>query len=335
VTRQTAFWRTNWFRIAIGTLISAFCLLLALKDVPLGDVAQALAHANYGWVVLALLAMVLQTWLRAVRWILLYYPHHHGLRVRAMWGISVIGQMLNIVAPWRIGELARIYLAGEIEKRSKVQTIATLGVEKIFDTLMLLAILLTLPLFMTLPTWLEQPREGLVIVSVAMFAVAIALIFSRDWLIRLVEKIPILWRGLSLSTHAQRALSGLDVFKRWDVHLELQALSLVGWSLGVFCNYLTLLALNLQLPFVSALLLMAVLQVGVFVPSSPGKVGVFQYLCILALSLFAVDKSMGFTYGILLYFVAFGPPVALGVFFLWWNGVNLRRVAASETESAS
>ena len=79
----------------------------------------------------------------------------------------------------------------------------------------------------------------------------------------------------------------------------------------------------------TAFLLLAVLQVGGLVPSSPGKVGVFQLLCILTLALFSVDKSTGLTYGILLYLVAYGPPVILGVLSLWWGGVNLRRVAAS------
>jgi uncharacterized protein (TIRG00374 family) len=332
---QTPFWKTNWFRVTIGTLISVLFLYLALRDVPLEDVLQALARANYAWVALAILAMVVQSWLRAVRWILLYYPLHDGLRVREMWGISLIGQMLNIIVPWRIGEVARIYLAGEIERRSKVQTLATLGTEKIFDTLMLLAILLAVPLFMTLPTWLEQPRAGLVVLSSAMFAAAMALIFSKERLIELVEKIPALRRGLSLGPHAQKALSGLEVFRRWDVHLELQALSLAVWFLGALNNYLVLLALDLALPVVSAFLLLAVLQVGGLVPSSPGKVGVFQYLCILALSLFSIDKSIALTYGILLYFVAYGTPVVLGILFLWWGGVNLQRIAAEGTALSS
>ena len=68
---------------------------------------------------------------------------------------------------------------------------------------------------------------------------------------------------------------------------------------------------------------------GPLVPSSPGKVGVFQELCILALALFAVDKSIALTYGILLYLVAYGPPVILGALALWSGGLSVRRVMAS------
>ena len=326
---RTHFWQTNWFRVAIGTLISIVFLLFALKDVPLSDVAQALARADYAWILLAIIAAVVQSWLRTLRWIELYYPLQKGLRQWRMLGIVLIAQMLNIVVPWRIGELARIYLAGEIEKRSRTQTLATLGVEKIFDTEMLVLILLGIPVFMTLPSWLEQPREGLIGLTLALFAAAFVLLVFREPLLRWLTRIRLPWGGKSLDAFAQKALLSLDVLKRWDVHLLLQAQSVVIWSMGALINYFVLLALNLQLPAVSAFLLLAVLQVGGLVPSSPGKVGVFQLLCILTLSLFAIDKSIGLTYGILLYLVAYGPPVILGVFFLWWNGVNLRRVEAS------
>jgi uncharacterized protein (TIRG00374 family) len=323
---RASFWRASWFRFVLGTLVSLTFLYLAVKDVPLPQVAETLGRANYGWALAAIGVMVLQSWLRAVRWMRLFYPLQSGLRLRQMWSITLISQMLNIAAPWRVGDLARIYLAGEIEKRSKAQVLATLGTEKVFDTCMLLALLLGIPFFMTLPAWLEQPRDGLIVASLALFSVALVLVLSRDQLLKLLGRVSIPWRGESLNGHAAAALSSLDVFKRWDVHIELQGLSLGIWSLGVLTNLLILLALGLSLPLVASFLLLAVLQVGGFVPSSPGKVGVFQALCIGTLSLFSVDKSMGLAYGILLYLIAYGTPVISGLACLWWQGVHLERI---------
>lgn len=330
---QTPLWKQNWFRLALGTLVSALFLYLAFRDVPLDEVGQTLARVNYVWVTLAIGFLFLQSFLRAGRWIILYYPLQRGLRIGRLTEIIVISQMLNIVSPWRIGEIARIYLAHEIEKRSKTQTLATIGIEKIFDTTMLLAILLLLPPFMTLPTWLERPRETLVLLSVALFVGAFGLLWLREPLVRLLGKIslPLPFNlGQRLDVHAERALGSLDVLKRWDLHFALQALSAVMWLLGVAINYLALLAMNLELPLISAFLLLAVLQVGGLVPSSPGKVGVFQYLCILGLSLFGVDKGLGLTYGILLYLITYVPMALVGVVLLWWQGVNLKRVTAGE-----
>ncbi|MBI5652619.1 MAG: flippase-like domain-containing protein [Chloroflexi bacterium] len=320
------FWNSTWFRFTLGTLISALFLYLAIKDVPLDEVARALARVHLAWVALAIALAIAQSFLRATRWIQLYHPLQRGLRVWQMFEIVIISQMLNIVAPWRIGELARIYLAGEIEKRSKTQTLATLGIEKIFDTTMLLLLLIGIPFFMTLPVWLERSREGLIIASIALFIGAFALIVLRERLIALLGKISLPWTRRSLDAHAQIALDSLDVLKRWDLHLALQAQSFVIWLIGVAINYCAFRALDLQLPFIAPFLLLAVLQVGGFVPSSPGKVGVFQALCIAGLALFGIDKSIGLTYGILLYLIAYGTPVSLGIWFLWRTGLSLRRV---------
>jgi hypothetical protein len=322
------FWQTNWFRVTLGTLVSIVFLLLALKDVPLGDVAEAFTRVNYFWILVAVFGMLLQSWLRAWRWVTLYYPLQRGLRVWQMFGIVLIGQMLNIVIPWRVGELARIYLMGEIEKRSKAQTLATLGVEKIFDTLMLFLLLIIIPLFMTLPAWLERPREGIVLLTVVLFVAAVGLMLSRDWVVKLLEHIRVPFSQKSLGELAHLALGSLDVLKRVDLHLWLQMLSVTTWLIGVVINIFVFFALDLQLPWISAFLLMAVLMVGGIVPSSPGKIGVFQYLCILTLGLFGVDKSIGLTYGILLYLVAYGTPMVGGIVALWLGGINLQRLTS-------
>lgn len=320
------FWQTNWFRVTLGTLISIVFLVLALKDVPLDDVAEAFTRVNYFWILVAVFGMLLQSWLRAWRWVTLYYPFQRGLRVWQMFGIVLIGQMLNIVIPWRVGELARIYLMGEIEKRSKTQTLATLGVEKIFDTLMLFLLLIIIPLFMTLPAWLERPREGIVLLTVGLFVAAVGLMLARDWVVRLLEHIRVPFSRKSLGELAHLALGSLDVLKRIDLHLWLQLLSVTTWLIGVGTNIFVFLAMDLQLPWISAFLLMAVLMVGGIVPSSPGKIGVFQYLCILTLGLFGVDKSLGLTYGILLYLVAYGTPMLGGIVALWLSGIHLQRL---------
>ncbi len=329
--QPVSFWRTTWFRVTLGTLVSALFLFLALKDVPLAQVANALANANYGLAAIAVGAMLLQSWLRAVRWVQLFYPTHKGLRLRQMYRITLVTQMLNILAPWRLGDLARIYLAGEIEKRSKVQTLATLGTEKIFDNLMLVALLLGIPLFMTLPPSLEETRAGLMILLVGMLAVVMALLFSRDTVLDLLKRAPIPWLHRYVDQHAELALASLEVFRRWDIHLELQALSLAVWTLGVLVNYLALLALNIQLPAIASFVVLAITLFGGYVPSSPGKIGVFQALCILALSLFGVDKGIGLTYGILLYLIAYGTPIVAGIIIVWWGGINLRRVPVEGT----
>lgn len=328
-------WRNRGFRLVLGTAVSILFLYLAVKDVPLALVAEALAHANYVWVLIGAFCIVLQSWLRALRWISLFYPLDKGLRIPRMFGTVLIGQMLNVVMPWRVGDLARVYLASEIEKRSKGQALATLGTEKIFDTLILLLIALAIPFFMILPQELVLWREGFIGLSFALFAGATVLLVAGDKVLDQLRRLPIPALRRVLDEHGQLALGTLDVFTRWDLHLRLQILSLLIALLGVVVNYLVFLGLNLQLPLIAPFLLFVVLQIGGSLPSAPGKVGVFQYLCVWTLALYGVDASIGLANGILLYVVAYGVPVVLGILMLWWGGVSIRTMTTSRVQMES
>jgi glycosyltransferase 2 family protein len=82
-------------------------------------------------------------------------------------------------------------------------------------------------------------------------------------------------------------------------------------------NWLVWKAMGQAWPLPAALLLLVVLQAGVAVPSSPGRIGVFQYLTILTLSLFAVAKAVALSYSVLLHLTTYAPMLGLGAYYLW------------------
>ena len=84
----------------------------------------------------------------------------------------------------------------------------------------------------------------------------------------------------------------------------------------------TFVALNLPLSLAAALFLLVVLEIGVAIPSVPGKLGVFHYLCTLALGVFGLEKGEALGYAVLLHFVVFAPPSILGAALLWWETVQ-------------
>jgi hypothetical protein len=61
--------------------------------------------------------------------------------------------------------------------------------------------------------------------------------------------------------------------------------------------------------------LLAVLQLGVAVPSVPGRFGVFEGLCLLTLAVFGVEANLALAYGVMLHGVVLLPPLVLGS---WW-----------------
>ena len=127
---------------------------------------------------------------------------------------------------------------------------------------------------------------------------------------KILSRLPGAW-GERIWGYGDRALGGLSALRSWQANLALWALSLLVLLLSASTNYLLFLAFGLQLPVAAALFVLVVLQVGTAPPSLPGKLGVFHYLAMLALSFFAVDRSVALGYAIALYAVALLSKVVL------------------------
>jgi len=65
-------------------------------------------------------------------------------------------------------------------------------------------------------------------------------------------------------------------------------------------------------------------QAGNIPPSVPGKLGVFEYAVVLALSVFGVSKGMALSYGIMLHIVAYLPKIVLGMVYISSSKVTAR-----------
>ena len=329
--RANGLWQQSNIRglqVALGAGFSAVFLWLAFRDVSLSQVVAVFSRADYRFVALALALVLVSPLARAARWRLLYHPDQKGLSHLRLAEVLLISQMLNIVVPARLGEVARIYFMGQIESRSRARTLGTIAVEKWLDILMLLLLVLLVPIFVSLPPWFRDSRANLAVFAIAFFGLALALSYGKDRLLILVESVSHLlpegWRQSKMRIHRATglALGSLDVLRSPWVGLKLQGWSLLIWILSILVNYTVFLALGLPLPFAAALFLVVVLQVGVAIPSVPGKLGIFHYLCTLALGVFGLEKGAALSYAVLLYFVVFVPPSLLGALFLWWESVH-------------
>jgi hypothetical protein len=96
-------------------------------------------------------------------------------------------------------------------------------------------------------------------------------------------------------------------------------------------NYTLLGAIGERPSFLAALFLLIVLQIGVAVPSSPGRIGVFHYLCVQALAVFGIGGANALSYAFILHLIAVILPVALGAVLAWRLGVMLWRAPPNPT----
>ena len=305
----------------LGAALGALALWLAFRDVEAAEVWAALRQVNYAWVGVAQVSVLLTLILQTARWRLLFYPDHARRGWLALFGAIVVGQMSNILLPVRLGEVARVYLAGTSEGLPKTRVAATLVLEKVSDLAVFGLAGVLLLVTMSLPDWLRRSSDTLVLTGVAAVAATFGLTLWGRPLLRWLEahapRLPGPW-GERIWRLGHLALDGLSALRRPGANLALWGLAVLVLMSSALTNYILFWAFGLPLSFGAALFVLVVLQVGIAPPSLPGKLGVFHYLAVLALSFFAVPRGAAVGYAFALYAVALLSKIVLGGAWLAW-----------------
>jgi len=338
--------RLRWLRpargwIAAGLTMASVVWLAASAELPsLGEAARRASPQLLG---LAMLLGVCTIVCKAARW-RAFYPASDrpglGLAVAA----TAVGQVANWAIPTRLGEVLRVGMVTpeSSQDRNASQGVAlsvgVLAAEKLTDGGMLLLTVTLLALLGGLPGWLSL--SGLVFVAaVSVGAVALALALKRPsparrfsgkafrFVLRLLPD-----RLATLLGHLESIGEGLFAWLTPSVAAQVLLWSLGAWGFGGLINYVVLRGLGMEDGLGASLAVLVTLYGGAAVPSLPGRLGVFQYLCVLALTPFGVDFDRALAFSLALYAVVYLPPIAVGFLSAALVGVvpsTLRRLAST------
>lgn len=322
ILRSWQFW--------LGLVVSAACLALALREVDFGQVMSVLARINGGWLALALLSVLATFAIKAVRWQMLFAASKKPAFRRAF-TTQGIGMLVNTFAPARLGDLARAYLMGEAENESKFYVLGTLAVEKMLDLGFLVLLVLWLFTRMVLPGWLADSFPGLLGGMLVASIILGLMVWQGDHLVNFIVRRLGKDRGTRfLSSRwvnwaAQKAhfgLRSLEVFRQPGQLFWVLLWTVVSWILAVSTNSWVFLAFGLKLSIWASLFLCVVLQAGIAVPSSPGRIGVFHYLTLVTLVYLGVDNQAALSVGVVLHLVTVGSVGVVGMLCLWLEKVT-------------
>ncbi len=307
--------RNTIIKIILGTILGVLAVWLAFRGVSTKQLGSVLMAANPWLVVLGVIIVLLNVAILAVRWWVMTTRVWQPSDYKALLGGVYLGQMFNILLPARLGELARIYYVSERIETTKSALLGNLVLEKVIDLIAFGVALLLLITAISFPAWVTEPGQTLIILSVICLAsIILLLLWGRRflvWITPLLRKLPRGW-GERIASILDRTLTGFDSMRSWRRQLPIWILTFLSLILSTLTNYVVLESVHIQAPFTAALFVLIVLQVGSAPPSAPGKLGVFHYLTVLALSVFSIDKDSALAYSVVLYGVALLPKVIIG-----------------------
>jgi uncharacterized protein (TIRG00374 family) len=311
-----------------GFVISILLLFLSLKDIRFQEILEALKKADLRFVFIPTLFIFCAVTLSAFKWARIA---GNNVKVGQTFLSLIIGLFVNNVLPARIGEVVRGYVLSKKSGISFAYAISTVLVDRFFDLVGLL--LLTFIFFPKQSLPVQVSRSLYILVSLLIVLMAVLVIMSREgFMKKMTGRLNKINRPFFLKL-ARRVLEVQENLKRINSPLNLFyfiVIAFLQWLSMSSALYFSLLTLGvpinpLYVPFVCALL-----NMGLTIPSSPGYVGVYQFLLVYLLSIFGIPKHQGFAVSILFHASWYIPYNVLGFIFLMKEHLKIKELKGLE-----
>jgi len=309
----------------LGILGTVLFLGLFFWRTNLGDIADALADANYWWFAPAIALWFVSAWFRSLRWRYLLRPIA-DLPSRTLYPVVVIGYMANNLLPARTGELVRAYIMGERHRVSMMATLGTISVERLFDGLVLLAFLVFVGAFVGLSQELTILAIAMSVIFVVILVVFLFVASSAERAQRAIEAL-VRFAPARVRERARgwagAFVAGLEALRSPAALAIVVLTSTVAWLLEGTMYFMVGVSFSLGEAFPIYLMVAAAANLAITVPSTSGGIGPFEALAKETLVFVGVGTSAAAAYAVALHALLLLPVVAAGLIFLWAINLSL------------
>jgi uncharacterized protein (TIRG00374 family) len=290
--------------------LAGVLLYYSLRGIEWGRVWSIVRGAQPREVALALAVSSLTLFLRAVRWRVLLLAKGDVSIPLAFWATAA-GYLGNNVLPARAGEVVRTVMISGRSGMSRAFVLTTALSERVVDALTLVTISGTVLLTLQeKPGWLADAAKPFAILGLfGVACIAIVPAFESLWF-RLLSRLPVP-DGLRYKVEHVlcQALQGIRSFHDIGRLFRFLALTAVIWLLDGLTTVLAAHAIGLSIQLPLAFLLVAGLGLGSALPSTPGYVGIYQFVAVSILTPFGFSRTDAIAY--ILFYQAMGYLVVM------------------------
>ena len=335
--------KLNW-KTALGIVLSAALLVWTLRGESPSDIWAVISKSNVALLVVAAVVATAVFPLRAIRWRVILEPVAPNLPVAQLWRATAVGMMVNNIYPARLGEIARAYaLTRETNRVSLTSAVASLAVDRVFDALTLMLLLVAAMLSPEFPRGITiggQPVQR----AAALFAVGALILFVMLYVIvvfpqhlarlyaAMVGRVApgLVERG---STIIHAFSEGLGVLRSPRRFAAVFFWALVHWLVNALAFWIGFKAVGIDVPFSAANFLQGIIAIGVALPSSPGFFGVFEAAAKVGLEVYGVTGGLAVSWAIGYHILSFIPITIIGLYYFARLGLHFSDFKAQPNEA--
>ena len=306
--------RSALVRLLVSIAISLVFLYLALSSVDLAAVGRAIAAASPVWLLLALVIVLVDLCLRALRWQLLL----HGVRgagtrpsYRLTMGYLTIGFAANFVLPARLGDVARAMLAGTAFRTPRLAIFGTIMIERLGDGLTMLALAIGSSLLVARIAELNQ-LALFVVAAGAAGIVALAL----GWFVLNRTAVATTRVGMLVQSIIGRVAAGAGTLT--TVRGALLVVGMTWLLAGTAClvAWAVSNALGMSLSPPQVVLFLSGIALSLAIPAAPGAIGTYEFVGKTIIVTLGFSAEQGLATILLMRLLTTVPPAIAGLISL-------------------
>jgi len=310
----------------VSLALAGVLLYYSLRGVDWLTVWEVIKGANPLGIAAALAIMSSALFLRSWRWRVLLSTEQAIPFADVFWATAA-GYLGNNFLPARAGEFVRTVMISRRTGLSKTFVLTTALCERVVDALALItiasAVLLVLP---ENPGWLNDAAEPLAIAGiVGVIGLILFPLFEPFWE-RVLARLPIPDRFRERAEHFLRqGVQGLRSFHDRRRLAKYLLLTASIWFLDGAIVVVGSNAIGVAIPLTVAFLLIAGLGLSSALPSTPGYVGIYQFVAVTILTPFNFTQESAIAFILLFQAMTY-------VAFLFWGALGIwisSRVAPS------
>ncbi len=258
-----------------GAVISILLIAAILYFVDLRAMVDAIRHANYGLLAIALVIGFIWMAVRAIVWRTL-------LRNRAsyqdvFWTMGE-GYLLNNFLPFRLGEIGRAFLLSRKSDMQFMEILPTIVIERTMDLGYSAVILLAALPFVVGAEGSE--KIGIIVGVVVLIGIIFLYVLARNnqWALDLFHKLSARWTPIQRfgGSFLESFFAGLGVLTDGWLFLRFLFWMTLNWGIAIVSYYLIIRAFFPQAQVVWGMFGLGAAAFGGAIPSLPGAVGTFE-----------------------------------------------------------
>jgi glycosyltransferase 2 family protein len=303
--------RNALLRGTLGIAVSVVAIWILLHSVDIGAALDVLRTASPAWIAVMFVTATIDIAARGARWRALLVPIK-PLPYRRVLAYTYIGYLANNVLPARLGELYRSHALGEGEGISRTTVLGTVVVERVVDTVMVVAIAaLSVVVLSARGVMTSAVLLGAAFVALLVIALGLGIAAHRLPGASRVEAI--IARRPRLLELGRRLRDGLAVARSPRTLAVAIGFSVVAWLASISTFLAAGQAVGVELTLAQAALLCSGVALVTIVPSGPGYLGTFELTVVGIASGFGIPRDSAFAMGLLVHLMILATTSVGGV----------------------